>query len=79
MVEPHLVATIEVEPRTGVRSDSVLEYVVRLHHSSASTTHAYRVLLEIAVPHSYTSLQDSSLSPGIRVVTGDLTPSGSSR
>lgn len=81
MVEPVLVATVRVEPMKVVESDSVLEYTVHLHHTASSTMNAYRILLEIAVPHSYATLLDASLTPGmgIRVMNGNLTPSGSSR
>lgn len=66
----------------GVPQNYDMSFTVQLSHSIQSTSHAYRVLLEIAVPHDNLTnarIQESPAKGAIRRVDGNQAPSGNSR
>ena len=67
-------AQVSPSQTSGVKRDSVVTFTVTLQHSIHSTSHAYTVLLEVAVPHTYLTLNPTD---NLEVVQGDKAPSGS--
>ena len=66
----------EVEPNSSVT------YMVRLEHSQESTSYAFRVGLEIAVPHDHfsdTQITEYPAGRSLEIVDGDQSPSGDVR
>ena len=66
----------EVEPNSAVT------YMVRLEHSQESTSYAFRVGLEIAVPHDHfsdTQITEYPAGRSLEIVDGDQSPSGDVR
>ena len=66
----------EVEPNSAVA------YLVRLEHSQESTSHAFRVDLEIAVPHDHfsdTQITEYPAGRSLEIVDGDQSPGGDAR
>ncbi|XP_031561262.1 uncharacterized protein LOC116297218 [Actinia tenebrosa] len=82
IIKPELQVHSSITPTNQVKPQQVLSFSVTLSHTQASTSHAYGVLLEIAVPHQYLTLNVGSIQPqgaAIRVVNGHQAPSRSSR
>ena len=66
----------------GVPQNYDMSFTVQLSHSIQSTSHAYRVLLEIAVPHDHLTNARTVESPAkgaISLVDGNQAPSANSR
>ena len=56
--------------------------MVRLEHSQESTSYAFRVGLEIAVPHDHfsdTKITEYPAGRSLEIVDGDQSPSGDVR
>ena len=82
VIEPDLSVSVTVSRSSGVPPNYELTYTVQLHHSKKSTSHAFRVLLEIAVPHEQLSKAKIMASPAAGVLTmvdGNQAPSGNPR
>ena len=68
---------------SGVVPNYEVTFTVQLQHSKKSTSHAFRILLEIAMPHEYfqsnARIADVPAGGGITLIAGDQAPSGNSR
>lgn len=79
VIEPDLSVIIIPSRFTGVPPGYDITFTVQLTHSMSSTSDAYRVLLEIAVPHDHLSNAKITDFPGrgsIVLVNGNQAPSG---
>ncbi|XP_048585392.1 uncharacterized protein LOC116615488 [Nematostella vectensis] len=80
VVRPELSLTGEASPSLRVEANQDVEFTFILQHTPVSKAHAYRVLVELAVPNQYLTLDPASVSPGsVQVVNGDQAKSGDSR
>ena len=80
MVEPRLDVQVTPSQDSKVEKDSEITFRVRLEHVvPRSSSNAYSVLLEVAVPHTYLTLLGDSITPGsnVQVMQGNKAPSGS--
>lgn len=78
IIEPDLSLSVTPSLSSGVQPSVEVTFTVQLRHSRKSTSHAYRMLLEVAVPRDYLSnaqITDSPAGGSITVVAGDQAPS----
>lgn len=85
IIEPDLtVNVVNVIPSNlvGVPQNFDITFTVQLNHSQNATSDAYRVLLEIAVPHDRlhdAQIKDSAATDIVTLVNGNDAPSKNSR
>ena len=82
VVEPRLLIQVTPSQTSAVNPDSEVLFTAHLRHAGQSSTHAYRVLLEVAVPHEYMKNVQQIVSPGVgslSIVSGNQAPSRNPR
>lgn len=81
VIKPELQVTTSVTPTIKVNPLQLVVFTAVLSHTAQSTSHAYRVLFEMALPHELVAHVSSSIKPSgkITIVSGSKAPSGSAR